>query len=33
MILLLTVGTAISQTRPSVYYDKDKEYPLEKNVS
>ena len=32
MILLLTIGTAIPQTRLSPYYDKDKEYPPEKNV-
>ena len=32
MILLLTIGTAIPQTRPSPYYDIDKEYHPEKNV-
>ena len=32
MILLLTIGTVIPQTRPSPYYDKDKEYHPEKNV-
>ena len=32
MILLLTIGTAIPQIRLSPYYDKDKEYPPEKNV-
>ena len=32
MILLLTIGTAIPQTRRSPYYQKDKEYHPEKNV-
>ena len=32
MILLLTIGTPIPQTRLSPYYDKDKEYHPEKNV-
>ena len=32
MILLLTIGTAIPQTRHSPYYYKDKEYHPKKNV-
>ena len=32
MILLLTIGTAIPQTRLTPYYDKNKEYHPEKNV-
>ena len=32
MILLLTIGTVIPQTRLSPYYNKDKEYHPEKNV-
>ena len=34
MILLLTIGTAIPQTRPTAYYDyENKEYPPGKNVN
>ena len=33
MILLLTIRTAIPQTRLSPYYDMDKELSTEKNVS
>ena len=32
MILLLTIGTAIPQTRLTPYYYKDKEYHPKKNV-
>ena len=32
MILLLTIGTVIPQTRLTPYYSKDKEYHPEKNV-
>ena len=32
MILLLTIGTAIPQTRLSSYYQKNKEYHPEKTV-
>ena len=33
MILLLTIGTVIPQTRLTPYYNKVKEYHPEKNVS
>ena len=33
MILLLTIGTAIPQTRPGSFYVEDLEYRPKKNVS